>query len=59
MRIVFVPLSVVIIVVSAVFLRPTLWFFIALPLGLAVVGFTLGGRHASSDIGGFDKPEFG
>ncbi len=57
MRIILIPVAVAIIILSAMFLRPTAWFFIALPLGLAVVGLTLGGRHGSSDR--FDKPEFG
>lgn len=59
MRIIFVPIAVSIIVVSALFLRPTLWFFVALPFGLALVGLMLGGRHGSSDMSGFDSPELG
>lgn len=59
MRIMFVPVAIAIIVVSALFLRPTVWFFVALPFGLAIVGLILGGRHGSSDMNGFDNPEFG
>jgi hypothetical protein len=59
MRIIFVPVAIAIIVVSALLFRPTVWFFIALPSGLAVVGLTLGGRHHSSDLNSFDSPEFG
>jgi hypothetical protein len=55
----FVPVAIAIIVVSALFLRPTVWFFVALPFGLAIVGLILGGRHGSSDMNGFDNPEFG
>ncbi|HEX3792916.1 MAG TPA: hypothetical protein VHV57_00300 [Acidimicrobiales bacterium] len=59
MRIIFVPVAIAIIVVSALLFRPIVWFFITLPCGLAVVGLTLGGRHGSSELNGFDNPEFG
>lgn len=57
MRLIFVLLAVATIVVSAIFLRPTAWFFVALFVGLSVVGVMFEGRHGSPDVNGVDKPE--
>jgi len=48
MRIIFGIVALAAIALSAAFLRPMVWFFVALLVGLALVGLAIGtGREAS------------
>jgi hypothetical protein len=44
---------------GAAFLRPTVWFFVTLVVGLAFVGLTCGERRSRSDSTGFGDSAHG
>jgi hypothetical protein len=59
MRIVAGLFAAALIALGAAFLRPTLWFFVALVVGLALVGLTGGERRSGSKSTGLGDSGLG